>query len=214
MGLTLDPVTGDNLINAQDAAAGVTLTGQADPGATVRVDLGSNSLVTQADDQGHWALPLSNADLATIGQGTGKPITAVQIDAAGNASAPVTQTLTLDTLVPATPTIDVVARDDVIDATEKAAGITITGTNELGATVRLQLGSQDITPTVTGSTWSYQLTGADFAAMGEGGENLFVRQTDAAGNVSTEAVRAIDVHTLVPPAPTISTVAPLSLIHI
>jgi hypothetical protein len=49
---------------------------------------------------------------------------------------------------------------------------------------------------VTGTTWSYTLTGADITAMGQGAETLSAMQIDTAGNVSTVGTRAITVDTI------------------
>jgi len=97
---------------------------------------------------------------------------------------------------PSAPTINVVAADDIINVAE--VGAVITGANETGATVALSIGGNTRAAAVDGATWSYTLTGADLAAMGQGAETLGAIQTDALGNASSAGTRAITVDTIAP----------------
>ncbi|MDD2383806.1 MAG: Ig-like domain-containing protein [Sulfurospirillaceae bacterium] len=89
--------------------------------------------------------------------------------------------LTIDTTNPIAPTIAKVASDDIINLAEQTAGVTISGTTEVGSTVTVN-GNAAI---VTGSTWSYTLNTATIQAMGEGAETLTIVSTDTAGNTAT-----------------------------
>ena len=101
-----------------------------------------------------------------------------------------------DAAVPPAPTFNVVASDNIINASEQTT--TITGTNETGATVVLSIGGNIRAATVDGTTWSYTLTGDDLTAMGQGAEILGAAQTDVLGNTSGAGTRAITVDTIAP----------------
>ncbi|QOV22627.1 beta strand repeat-containing protein, partial [Anabaenopsis elenkinii] len=151
------------------------------------------------DANGDFTYTLSAANLTAIGQGEGKTITASQTDAAGNIGTSPAFTFAVDTIAPAAPVINTVAEDNIIDAQEAQAGLTITGTGEPGATVTLVF---DSGTTLTGGntvvvnpdgTWSVAVVAADVEAFGEGGERITATQTDAAGNVSPSATQDITV---------------------
>ncbi|WP_411883853.1 beta strand repeat-containing protein [Polaromonas sp. YR568] len=172
----------------------------------------ANSTVTLYDTDGTTVLGTGTATAGgtysivsnTLIEGA-HTITAKATDAAGNVSvASSGLTITIDTTTPAAAAIDMVATDDVVNAGEQAG--VITGTNEAGATVSLNLGGVNRTATVTNTTWSYTLTAADITNMGEGPETLTVTQTDAAGHTSTGATRDITLDTMVPTATIATTV--------
>jgi hypothetical protein len=87
-----------------------------------------------------------------------------------------------------------VATDDVINAAERAATVTVTGTNEAGATVTL---NGNATTVVDATHWSYNLSAAQINAFGQGAETLTAVSTDAAANTTT-STRDISVDTLNP----------------
>jgi hypothetical protein len=137
-----------------------------------------------------------------------------QTDAAGNVSSNGSLSYTLAATVDK-PVINAIATNDIINASEVASAIT--GTAEAGAIVTLSLGSgngqgsrkfislgQSRNVTVTADShgdWSYTLTAADLAALGDGQTQVVARQTDVSGNSSFSTLRNITVDTL---APTVS----------
>lgn len=68
-------------------------------------------------------------------------------------------------------TVNTVAGNDIINAAEKTAGVTITGNNEPGITSLTVNGNA---ATVDGTSWSYTLTPSDYTTMGEGAETLTI----------------------------------------
>jgi hypothetical protein len=133
-----------------------------------------------------------------------------QTDVAGNVSAAsASKTYELDTSAPLAPTIGMVAGDDIINTSEQTSAIT--GTCEAGAKVSLSLGGNTREATVTGTSWSYNLTAADITAMGPGEETLSVTQTDVAGNVSAAATRSITISIAGQDSITLSTLGHLIL---
>ena len=128
-------------------------------------------------------------------------------------------TTTIDTAAPAAPAINAVATNDIVNDAEALAGFNITGTGEVGATVTLSFTSGATlaggnTAVVDGSgNWTIAVADADVTAFAEGGETITASQTDAAGNTSTNATRAITVDTGIPAAPAINAVATNDIVN-
>ncbi len=93
---------------------------------------------------------------------------------------------------------DDIAIDNIINAQEKSQTI-IRGSNIAGASVQLMFGEQQREAHVDGESWSYQLTAADIAAMGEGSEALTAQAV--IGEQSARAVRGIYIDTILPAIP-------------
>jgi len=187
---TIDMVATDDVINAAERTATVTVTGGNEAGSTVTL----NGNATTIDTATTWSYILDAATINAFGQGA-ETLTAVATDTAGNPSANGTRAISVDTVVPTTPTIDMVATDDVINAAERTATVTVTGTNESGAAVTLN-GNAATADTAT--TWSYVLDAATINAFGQGAETLTAVATDTAGNPSANGTRAISVDTVLP----------------
>ncbi|ENW82251.1 hypothetical protein F909_01256, partial [Acinetobacter sp. ANC 3929] len=135
----MDAVTADNVINATEGAGNVTVTGTltgipADAATTV-VTLLINGVTYTAivnTAAGTWSAVVAGSDLLADGDKTIEA-KATFTDAAGNSSNVTdTQVYTVD-LTPPNPAgallnIDAVTADNVINATEGAGNVTITGT--------------------------------------------------------------------------------------
>ncbi|TAN51912.1 MAG: hypothetical protein EPN21_05315 [Methylococcaceae bacterium] len=171
---TLDSVATDDIINAEEAAAGVTISGDKEAGSTVTVD----GLAATSVSATRWSLNLTQAQIEQLGQGD-KTLAIIATDNAGNAASN-SHALRIDTQIPQGPATDDVAGDNVIDVSESAAGITITGSNEAGATVTVAgLPVVAVTPT----TWRISLTPEQIGKkLDVGATVLPVETTDAAGN--------------------------------
>lgn len=125
-------------------------------------------------------------------------------DAAGNSGgAATTPALAIDTLAPAAPVIFIDPTSDIING----MGVfhQLSGISESGATVALTIAGTTHAATVTTivfngtrDVWSYTLTAADIAAMGQGAETITVTQTDAAGNTSVAGTHDFMVDTIAP----------------
>ena len=199
---TLDTVTAtpvvnlvatDDTVNSAEKLTGVIVKGTAEAEASVAVTWGSLTKVVTATS-GAWSVNFSSADVPA--DATDSTISAVATDVAGNASAAGARVVTVDTLAPTTPVIGVVAIDDIINAAERSATVTVTGIKEAGATVTL---NGQATTVVDATSWSYVLDAAAIGAFGEGAQTLTAIATDAAGNVNaTNGTRAITVDTVAP----------------
>ncbi|PLR40841.1 hypothetical protein CYR55_06070 [Chimaeribacter californicus] len=189
--LTLDPVTGDNIITAAEAAAGITLSGSADPAAawlTVTVMLNGVAHTTTINEDGSWSVPIPTVELINLPDGT---VTAT-------ASVPGTTPATLDVNVAIqaspTPAFDLPFGDGVLTAEEAATDQLITGTTGVsgsGQTVTLTLNGKTYAAAVDNDGhWQATLPAVDLQALPEGAAALSVIAADAAGNSGSAATTA------------------------
>lgn len=168
------------------AADGGSVTGTGEAGATVRVS-GPNGLlgtaVVAAD--GSFTVPLASAQV------NGQTLTVIQTDQAGNGSLP-TGITSPDTMAPGAPSA-VVAGD----------GTSVTGTGEPGATVTITAPGGGTIGTATVNADGIYTT--PLSTPQANGEQLTVRQADAAGNVSLpSSVLAPDITAPSAPAAAVS----------
>lgn len=178
--LTIDPVTGDNLVNGAEAEAGFAITGTSTPGATVIITFAEHTYEAVVSSSGVWAIGISAEDVAGGEYSTG--ITATTVDRAGNTSS-ADSTVQIDTVNDLQITNLPLTGDDIINAEEFAGGITLMGTSQAGSTVMVSIAglSQEATVETDGS-WSVTFSGLD---AGTYGTEATVTATDSAGNVET-----------------------------
>jgi hypothetical protein len=194
-------VATDNIVNAAEYAAGVVVSGTAEANASIAVVWGANPARTvSADGSGNWSSTFASADIPASGS-----ISAVSTDAAGNASAAATRSVSVDTAAPATPVIRTVATDNTVNAAEYAAGVVVSGTAEANASVSVAWGSKPALTVIADSNgnWTRSFTSTDIPASG----NISAIATDVAGNASTTATRVVSVDAVAPAAPVINIVA-------
>ena len=115
----------------------------------------------------------------------GHSLTATATDAAGNTGVASTAlSVTIDTAAPVAPTITGFSNDSGVvgDNITNDTTLTLTGTAEAGATVKIYDGAtllNSVTASGTGA-WSYTTS-----ALANGTHSLTATATDAAGNTST-----------------------------
>ncbi len=213
-------------INATEAADGVpvlvTLPAGAVAGDVITVSIDGSTPVSYtvtAADVAAPATPISvllpAADITAAGQGPAT-ITTTYADAAGNAAAPVTTAVDIDTMPPAAPTVSVPEAAGGINATEAADGVPVLVTLPAGAvagdviTVSID-GSTPVSYTVTAADVaapatpiSVLLPAADITAAGQGPATITTTYADAAGNAAAPVTTAVDIDTMPPAAPTVS----------
>lgn len=194
---SINALAGDDVVNAAEQSA--VLSGRAEAGASVALTLGSVVRTVTAAANGTWTYALTGDDLAALGQGS-KTLSAVATDSAGNSSAAGTRAVTIDTQGPSAPVFNTVAGDNLVSAAELAAGVTLSGTAEAGSRLALTLGAGNVRGLTVGDTgaWTYTLTAADIAAMGQGPETLRAIATDAAGNLGAPVTREMVIDTQAP----------------
>ncbi|WP_029593402.1 Ig-like domain-containing protein [Franconibacter pulveris] len=186
--LTVNPVTADDVINASEAGAGVTLSGASvnlQPGQPVSVVLNGITYSATVQADGTWSTTVPAADAQALAQGS-VPFTVSSADIAGN-PAQLNDSLTVDTEV--TLTVNPVAGDDIINAAEAGAGVAVSGTAnpaDAGLTVTIVLNGVIYSAAVQADgTWSTTLPAANLAALADGAYTLNAILTDAAGNSTT-----------------------------
>ncbi|MCO3417141.1 BapA prefix-like domain-containing protein [Pseudomonas aeruginosa] len=165
-----------------DPSNGTTLSGTAEPGATVTLTDGNGNPIGQvtADGSGNWTFtpstPLPN----------GTVVNATATDPSGNASSPAS--VTVDAVAPATPVVN------------PSNGAEISGTAEPGATVTLTDGSGNPIGQVTADgsgNWSFTPT-----TPLPNGTVVNATATDASGN--TSAGSSVTVDSVAPATPVIN----------
>ncbi|MBT2131530.1 Ig-like domain-containing protein [Aliiroseovarius lamellibrachiae] len=186
----------DDLINMGEASAGITLTGTAQPGSTVMVNFHGTDMPATVDVNGNWTLNVSSTGIPEGKYEAAISVTAT--DAHGNTKT-INSAVDVDTTAGVTFSSAPVEGDNVINATEVADGVVLTGQALPGATVSIAMsggGSYNATVAADGS-WSVNIPGGDFNA-GEYDVTFTATATSPAGNVATSTL-ALDVDTLVQP---------------
>ncbi len=201
--IIINTVASDNIVNASEADAGVTVSGSttAEAGQIVTVTLNSPTVQTyqatvQAD--GSWSINIPAADLEALTDGS-HTLTAAVNDKAGN-PASTTHNLAVDLTVPVL-TINTMAGDDIINAAEHGQALVISGSStggEAGDVVSVTLNNKTYTTTLDASgNWSVGVPAADVTALGSGPQTVTASITDAAGN-SDDASRTVTVNLTAP----------------
>lgn len=175
---------GDDIINASEAAAGVAITGTAEAGATVVVTVEGVSRTATANSSGVWTVTYASGSLPD-GEYTAN-ISVTSTDTAGN-TATATSTIAVDTDAGFVQlSDDPIETDDIINASERSDGVTITGTATPGETVTVVLGTATGTVVADSSgNWSYNFTASQIPT---GTDTLDVSAsiTDSNGNTETD----------------------------
>ncbi|MCG9748070.1 Ig-like domain-containing protein [Shewanella sp. Isolate8] len=206
--LLLTPFPSDDVLNAQEAAGNVTVTGtvggDAAIGDTVTMVINGTTYTTTVIALPNGGLGFSVAvagsDLALDTEFTA---TVSGTDDAGNPfTADTISTHTVDTNASATITVDNITSDDVLNAQEAAGNVTVTGTvggdAAIGDTVTMVINGTTYTTTVIalpngGLGFSVAVAGSDLALDTE--FTATVSGTDDAGNPFT--ADTISTHTVI-----------------
>ena len=149
-------------------------------------------------DGGSWLAGAGTSFIATSGQHS---YVVQQTDSANNtsfASTAVTYTLTTTRLNP--PTINApIAGDNIVSASEAAAGVAVQGTAEANASLIVTLGgiSKTVTANASGA-WNTTFIASEWQRMGRGVHILTVAttQTDVAGNLGVATLSVTNEVTL------------------
>ncbi|UKJ76692.1 DUF4347 domain-containing protein [Azospirillum brasilense] len=185
-----------------------TLTGTAEAGSTVTVTVGGATYSTTATG-GNWSINLATdtptAGSLSLNANGANPVSATATDAAGNVSAPGTQSLVIDTTLPNAPVVTSAALSN-------STTPTLTGTAEAGSTVTVTVGGATYSTTATGGNWSINLatdtpTAGSLSLNANGANPVSATATDAAGNVSTPGTQSLTIDTTLPNAPVVTSAA-------
>ncbi|WP_447863420.1 Ig-like domain-containing protein [Enterobacter ludwigii] len=198
--ISIDTIAVDDVINAAEKGADLLLSGttsNVEANQTVSITFGGKHYTATVDASGNWMATVPSADL--VGLKDGDASVQVSVTNVNGNSASAGREYSVDATAPAV-TIDTVAGDNVINASEASAGVAITGTTtaEAGQTVTVTLGNKQYTAQVqAGGTWSVNVPGADLTAMADNGYTVQVSVSDAAGNPGS-ADKAITLDTTPP----------------
>lgn len=206
--VTLNTISGDNILNAAEAAQDLTLSGTstAEAGQTVIVAFNGNTYTAQVQADGSWTLDVPAAELAGIADGNAT-VTASVSDKAGNPASTDAAVL-VDTTVPQI-VFDVVAGDDILNIAERGQALIVSGKvtgAQAGDVITVTLNGKDYTAMLDASgNWSTGIPATDVGALVNGDQTLSATLTDKAGN-STTATHDVTV-SLTAPVIAINTLA-------
>ncbi|OVZ98202.1 adhesin [Yersinia frederiksenii] len=185
--LVVNPVAGDGIINAVEAAAVITLSGRSSEiGGTVIITYAGKTYTAAVLPNGSWAVDIPAGDLFATADGR-YPFNATIADAAGNTTT-VTSTVTLDANPAHLPTLTInrFAGNDILDGAEQRIDQIISGltTNvEAGRVVSIILNGKTYTATVAADgSWSAKVSAADLALLANGSTSITATVTDVSGN--------------------------------
>ncbi|QCR35527.1 Ig-like domain-containing protein [Nissabacter sp. SGAir0207] len=197
--LTLDPIAGDNQLNAAEGAQDLVISGDTEGvplGNGVNVILNGKIYFTSViNDAGHWSVTIPAADLAQLPDGP-NTVAVNTGDSAGN-SLDITQTLMVYQDNLPSLRINPVSGDNVLNGAEVQSDQIISGTTrhvQSGQTVELEADGVTYSAVVQADgRWSLIIPAEAVADFGNGREVLRASVSDVAGNPAT-ASRAIHVH--------------------
>ncbi|HAV1873125.1 TPA: Ig-like domain-containing protein [Enterobacter hormaechei subsp. steigerwaltii] len=207
--LTVNTLSGDDVINAAEAGASLVINGssaQFASGTQVTITLNGKSYTATIQSDGSWTTTVSAADVGTLADGASYQVSVSAQDSAGN-SASATHTISVDTTAPVI-SVNTLSGDDVLNAAEAQQPLTVHGSSsaEAGQTVTVTLGGKTYTALVANDgTWTLDVPAADLANLSEGALTVTASVNDKAGN-NGQTTHTLTVDT-VAPAVTISTVA-------
>ncbi len=190
-GLRLDTVAGDDIVNSIEINQNQIISGTStdlEPNSTVTVTVNGVDYSASVKANGSWSAAIPAADVANWPAGP-LAITVSGADASGNPVS-ITQNITVD-LSSVAITVDTIAVDDIINAAEKAADLTLSGTTqnvEAGRDVTVNFAGHIYTAKVADDgSWSVNVPAADMAALKDGDATATVSVTNAAGNSASAA---------------------------
>jgi hypothetical protein len=207
--LTVNTLSGDDVINAAEAGASLVINGssaQFASGTQVTVTLNGKSYTATIQSDGTWTTTVPAADVGALADGASYQVSVSAQDSAGN-SASATHNISVDTIAPVI-SVNTLSGDDVLNATEAQQPLTVHGSSsaEAGQTVTVTLGGKTYTATVANDgTWTLDVPAADLANLSEGALTVTASVNDKAGN-NGQTTHTLTVDTVAPTV-TISTVA-------
>ena len=205
-------VADDNFINSAEAST-ATISGTTEgveDGQTMSIAINDNAdpvvEITATASVTDNAFSITNLDLSGLADGTGLSLTADVADAAGNEATQFTNSSIVKDVAAPTITIDSVATDGIINASEQSA-VVINGTaseNDQIVLLAISDGTNTFEADTTISNNSYSAT-VDLSSLAEStGIILGVGVADAAGNEASASKTDIVKDTLKPSIVSIS----------
>ncbi|MBO0594002.1 type 1 secretion protein, partial [Cellulophaga sp. E16_2] len=197
--ITIDVVAVDDIINATEDDSPVTISGtttDVEDGQVATVTL-NGTTYSPIVTGNVWTFDITAIEAQALD--ATETITADVSNASGNAAVQATRDIEHDVTTPVI-TIDVVAVDDIINATEDDSPVTISGTTtdvEDGQIATVILNGTTYSPIVTGNTWSFDITATEAQAL-DASETITADVSNASGNVAVQTTRDIQHDTSLP----------------
>lgn len=184
----------DGVINNEEAAQGLVMTGTTEPGSSVMVTFGGSTQAATVAADGSWTVNFASNVIPT-GEQTAV-MTAVATDIAGNVDT-ITRNVEIDrdggilTISPAP-----VEGDDIINQLEASDGVVLTGTSNPNAVVTVTMGgvAKTVNADAAGN-WTAHYSNAD-VTPGVYTAQITATTTDSAGN-TLNASDSVEVDTRV-----------------
>nr|WP_291238915.1 Ig-like domain-containing protein [Gemmobacter sp.] len=180
-----DTQMSDNVVSGAEKAAGVTLSGTGEVGASISVEFEGVTRTTTVGADGTWKVTYAGSEIRS---GTyDSTVTVTATDAAGN-TATDSHVVKVDTEV--SGKIDSYSTHDgkddaILNKVEAQDGLTITGTVEADSTVQVSFDGKTFhTATVIGTGWTVTIPAGEIPA-GEKLADVVVKLTDQYGNTAT-----------------------------
>ena len=198
--ISINAITADDVINAAEKGAALTLSGSTsgvETGQTVTITFGGKTYTTTVAANGSWSTTVPAADMAALRDGDASA--QVRVTNVNGNSATATHEYSVDSAAP-TVTINTIASDNIINASEAAAGVTVSGTStaETGQTLTVTLNGSNYQTTVQADgSWSLTLPAGDLTALANNGYTLTATVSDQAGNPGS-ASKGVTVDTTAP----------------
>ncbi len=200
-GLRVDTVAGDDVVNSIEHGQALVITGSSSglaAGAALTVVINNVTYGATVLADGTWSLGVPAADVGNWPAGTVN----ITVSGATSAGNPVTIThpVTVD-LAAVAISINTVSGDDVINAAEKGADLTLSGSTsgvEAGQTVTVTFGGKTYTATVAGDgSWTTTVPAADLSALRDGDATVQASVSNINGNTAS-ATHAYSVDATAP----------------
>ncbi|SDF51209.1 Ig-like domain-containing protein [Cellulophaga baltica] len=193
--LVIDDITADNIVNASEASGTITLTGtvsgEFSTGDTVSLVINGVTITGTIDAAGIFSITVSGNDLA-LDADTTVAGSVSATDAAGNIGvATANKIYSVDTVLPIpTLIINDITADNIINTTEAAGAVSITGavTGDYsdGDTVSLVINGITTTGTINSAgAFTISVSGLDLQSDSDTTVVGTITTTDTAGNVGT-----------------------------
>jgi large repetitive protein len=208
----VDNITADDIINAAEAAATIAVTGTASGSIIVAGDLvtlviNGTTYTTIVQTDGSWSVDVAGSDLAAD---TEFDVVVTSNDGSGNSvNTTSSSSHTVDVVADAgSVSVNNITADDIVNATEAAGTIAVTGSATggdiaPGDVVTMIINGTTYTTTVQADgTWSVDVAGSDLAADTE--FDVTVSSSDAVGNTITSSATSSHTVDLVADAGTVT----------
>ena len=180
--------------------------GTANSGQSVIVKTGAGTILGSvvAGDDGVFNYTLTDANIATLGQGTSKSVIATQTDIASNTGTSPAKTFSIDTVGPANgPTVTF--SDSLLASGEKAVWtVSGLGSDAASADIVFTQGSTTQTVTVTANGTASSTTAADLSNFSAGAVAVTIVAKDSLSNTTSGTGATVTIDKTAPSAPSIT----------